>query len=251
MPEAYRPDRSLRGKLRRRLARLVARRPVRGQLQRPLLSITFDDVPESGCERGAALLEARGARGTFFVAAGLCGTEGPMGRYATAAQLRGLLARGHELACHTFSHLDCGAAGAPAIRAELERSAAALAELGAPPPRSFAFPYGDVSATAKQTLAGRFDLLRAVHPGLVERGTDLHQAPAVGLEGPAGATRALRLLDRAAARRAWLIAFTHDVAEEPSPWGCTPAELVRLLDRAAALGVELVTVAQGLQRLAG
>ena len=50
-------------------------------------------------------------------------------------------------------------------------------------------------------------------------------------------------------RRAWLILYTHDVREDPSPWGCTPAALARLIDRARADAFEIVTMAEGARRL--
>ena len=37
----------------------------------PMVSFTFDDLPKSAVTTGAGLLEARGARGTFYVSGGL------------------------------------------------------------------------------------------------------------------------------------------------------------------------------------
>ena len=122
--------------------------------------------------------------------------------------------------------------------------------LGAPEPSTFAYPYGDVAARAKRVLAPRFALLRGLHHGLVRQGGDLNQAPAVGIEGPDGESRALSWIRRAAHERAWLILYTHDVAENPSPWGCTPRTLERLIDAAVGSGAEIVTVAEGARRLA-
>ena len=104
----------------------------------------------------------------------------------------------------------------------MERNAAALGAWGAPAATTFAYPYGDVSLAAKMALGGRYDILRALHHGLIEAGTDLNQAPAVGIEGPDGEAIARGWIDRAVARRAWLILYTHDVVERPSPFGCTP-----------------------------
>jgi peptidoglycan/xylan/chitin deacetylase (PgdA/CDA1 family) len=56
-------------------------------------------------------------------------------------------------------------------------------------------------------------------------------------------------MEAARRRNAWLILFTHDVRETPSPWGCTPAAFERLIDRAVADGFEVVTVAEGARRL--
>ncbi|HRD29117.1 MAG TPA: polysaccharide deacetylase, partial [Caulobacter sp.] len=60
---------------------------------------------------------------------------------------------------------------------------------------------------------------------------------------------ALRWLDRAAQRRAWLILYTHDVAPTPSAWGCTPEALGHLADAARAGGFDIVTAAEGARRL--
>jgi peptidoglycan/xylan/chitin deacetylase (PgdA/CDA1 family) len=248
--EAYHADSSLKGKLRRRLVRLVHRRPLAVAPARPMVSFTFDDAPATAAGAGAEILEARGARGVFYACAGLVGSEGPMGRYAASDDYLRLAEAGHEIGCHTYSHLDCGRASAATALAEAARNADRFEAWGLPCPETFAYPYGDVSAGPKAILARRFSLLRALHPGLVERGSDLNQAPAVGIEGQHGEARARRWLDRARAHNAWLILYTHDVRPEPSPWGCTPDALTALLDTALEAGFEVVTVAEGARRLA-
>jgi peptidoglycan/xylan/chitin deacetylase (PgdA/CDA1 family) len=172
-----------------------------------------------------------------------------MGRYATLDEVAGLQAGGHEIACHTFSHLDCGQAGAQAIAAEADRNAQALAAIGVTRLESFAYPYGDVSRPAKAVLGGRFRTLRTVQAGLVENGSDANQLPSVGIEGDEGEEDAFEWLDDAHRGRAWLILYTHDVSETPSPWGCTPDALARLADAAIKANFEIVTAAEGARRL--
>jgi len=247
--DAYQPDRSLKGKLRRRLIRLAHRRPARVRLERPMVSFSFDDAPLTACEAGAAVLEARGFRGTYYFAAGLAGREGPMGLYASGADAARLHAAGHEIGCHTFSHLDCGQASHDETLADVDRNGEALRAWGTGVPTSFAYPYGDVASPAKTALAGRFKTLRALHHGLIADGADLNQAPAVGIEGEAGEAVAMNWLDRAHARKAWLILYTHDVAPTPSAWGCTTAALERLVDGAVNAGFDVVTVAEGARRI--
>ncbi len=247
--EDYSPDRSLKGKLRRRVVRLQERRPAHVALERPMVSFSFDDVPISGLETGGALLEARGARGTYFVCAGLADQDSRMGRYANREELLAAQARGHEIACHTYGHLDCGAADAATIDADIARNEAALADWGAGKTTTFAYPYGDVSRGAKQVAGQRFAVARALHHGLVETGSDLNQAPAVGIEGADGLVVGLRWLERAKARKAWLILYSHDVREAPSPVGCTPAALEQAIDAAVAGGFDIVTVAEGARRV--
>lgn len=247
--EAYSADRSLKGKLRRRFARLAQRRPIRMSLDRPMISFTFDDAPVTAALAGARVLEQRGVRGTYYFSTGLAGQTGPMGVYAEAEDARRLAAAGHEIACHTFSHLDCGKADAATIVGDVDRNAVGLKDWGAAHTESFAYPYGDVSIPAKRALGGRFRTLRTVQAGMVEHGADANQLPAVGVEGPEGEALAMRWLDRAAERNAWLILYTHDVAETPSQWGCTPETLGRLVDAAIARGFEVVTAAQGARKL--
>jgi peptidoglycan/xylan/chitin deacetylase (PgdA/CDA1 family) len=247
--DAYQPDRSLKGKLRRRAVRLAHRRPLATAPARPVVSFSFDDAPASAALAGARALEARGLRGTFYVSAGLAGAEAPMGVCGQAEDYRRLAEAGHEIACHTYSHLDCGQASGPAAAADAVANAAAIRAWGAPAPATFAYPYGDVGFGPKRALAERYGLLRALHHGLIERGCDLNQAPAVGIEGADGEVVARRWLGEALRRRAWLILYTHDVREAPSPWGCTPDALGRLIDAALADGFEVAPVTQVLRSL--
>lgn len=249
MADAYHADGSWRAKARRRWVRLASRKSARAP-DRPMLSFTFDDVPASAAETGARILEARGIRATYFIAAALAGTDAPTGRMADAAAVRRLAEAGHEIGCHTYSHLDCGQARAEDAVEDVALNAETMIGWGLPRPATFAYPFGDVAPATKHVLAGRFSLMRALHPGVVVAGSDLNQAPAVGVEGSDGEALARRWLTRAAGRRAWLILCTHDVAETPSPWGCTPDALARLADAALAEGFEMVTAAEGAARLA-
>jgi peptidoglycan/xylan/chitin deacetylase (PgdA/CDA1 family) len=250
MTEAvYSADRSLKGKLRRRLARALVRRPATVRLERPMVTFSFDDAPVSAMTTGPRILEERGWRGTYFVAAGLAGTDGSMGAYGANDDTRRLHRTGHEIACHTYSHLDCGKADGATVAADVERNQAALKTLGLPPSQTFAYPYGDVSPAAKRVLDGRYAILRALHHGMITTGTDLNQAPAVGIEGQHGEAVAARWLDEAARGKAWLVLFTHDVRESPSPFGCTPGALKRLADKAGAMGFDVVTLADGARRI--
>ncbi len=247
--DVYEPDLSLKGKLRRRLVRLVARKPAPAQAARPMVSFCFDDAPVTAARVGAAVLEARGLRGVYYFAAGLADSDGPMGRFAGAQDALRLSEAGHEIGCHTFSHLDCGQAGGAQVADEIDRNTAALKAWGVPPAESFAYPYGDVSAPAKRALAGRFKSLRALHHGVVVKGSDLNQMPAVGIEGVDGEATASHWMAQAKAQNAWLILYTHDVADDATRWGCTPGALERLTAKAMLDGFDVVTVAEGARRM--
>jgi peptidoglycan/xylan/chitin deacetylase (PgdA/CDA1 family) len=249
----YSADRSLFGKLRRRIARAVTTKPAHLEgLSRPQLTISFDDAPVSAAENGAAILGRYGARGTYFISAGLCGQDSHLGRYTTPEEIKALGVMGHEIACHTFSHLDCGRAPAHEIEADIERNQTALWELGLLRSETFAYPYGDVSPAGKRVLDGRYLAARALHHGLVTSGSDLNQAPAVGIEGAMGEQTAYEWMIRAAQTpSSWLILYTHDVRENPSDWGCTPAVLDRIMARVREMRFDIVTFAEGARMAQG
>ncbi len=243
----YSADRSLYGKLRRRVARMVTTKPAHLDLMRPMLTLSFDDAPVSAAEAGAAILERHGVRGTYFISAGLGGRDSHLGRYTSLEDVARLAAAGHEIACHTFSHLDCGKARASDIAAELDANRGALNAIGVEA-TTFAYPYGDVSPWGKALINDRFLAGRALHHGLVTTGTDLNQAPGVGIEGQDGYRVARAWMDRAAAVNGWVVLYTHDVRETPSDWGCTPLVLERLVTRALESGFDIVTFDEGARR---
>ena len=248
-PEPYHADPSLKGKLRRRLARLQHRRPAAPRLGAPLISFSFDDAPVSAFTTGARVLERHGARGAYFVCAGTAGQSGFVGQLGDRADILHAQANGHEIACHTYSHLDCGRADTAAATEDVARNSQTLEAWGIAKPQTFAYPYGEVGPRAKRMLADRFTLARALHPGVIEGGTDLAQAPAVGVEGEDGEAKALHWMEQAVRRKAWLILFTHGVEDEPTPYGCTTAVFERLVGEAVARDFEIVTVAEGARRM--
>jgi len=249
---AYSADRSLYGKLRRRASKLLYRKPahIDGQT-RPLLTFSFDDAPLTATTTGAEILETHGFKATYYISAGLMGQDSHFGLYADAAHVRSLHDRGHEIACHTLTHIDCGRAKASEIALSVDDNQKLIQSLGMKSSETFAYPYGDVSPQAKKVLKTRYIASRALHHGLITTGTDLNQTPAIGIEGDNGKALALEWMQRARATpQSWLVLYTHDVRENPSPWGCTPEALRELAATAEHLGFEVITFAEGARRAA-
>jgi peptidoglycan/xylan/chitin deacetylase (PgdA/CDA1 family) len=249
--QIYRPDMTLKGKVRRRLTRLQHRWPATGRIDRPTVSFAFDDAPQSAITAGAAILERFGKRGTYFISAGLAGTEGHMGPYATPTQIVDASSAGHEIACHTYSHLDCGQADEAAVARDIARNSATLINWGVPKPRSFAYPFGDVSAAAKKAVSERFVFSRALHHGVINTGCDFNQAPAIAIEGETGEALARRWMDKARHEVGWVILFTHGVEAKPTNFGTSVEGFSRLVDEAVALDFDIVTIAEGARRMGG
>ena len=222
-------------------------RPARLAGRRPVASISFDDFPKSAWAEGGPVLARHGARATYYTAGGFCGrTVGGMEFY-DAGDLTALAAAGHEIACHGFAHQQT-----PTLtNAELEKDARRNAEflkpfLNGAAPVSYAYPYGAVSLRTKKFYAPRFSNLRGVHPGVNVGPVDLAQLNAVSLEARCWDKDGIR---RAIARvyctgNGWIALYTHDVSDNPSPYGSTPGMLSEALAMVAEARIEILPMGE-------
>ena len=249
-PDRYCPPRSVSAKLLRRWRAQVVAAPCTVAAPGGLASFTFDDAPSSAAVAGAAILEAAGARGTYYISAGLLGQNLVMGPMVTAAEVRDLAARGHEIGCHSFSHLDCARAPVAAVRADLARNAAASRAMGLRQPlRSFAYPSGETSLTLKRSLPAGVWTARGIRRGINVGPVDAHQLRAICLSGPRATDRARHAIALAHRRGGWVVFMGHDVADDPSPFGCTPAVLAAVVALVQAAGLPIKTMADAAQGL--
>lgn len=245
----YAPPRDVLSKMRRRLTLWRAARPATLVFDRPILSIAFDDFPESAATEGARILERHGARGSFYASASLAGADGPSGRNFSNSDIPRLIAAGHEVGCHTYSHADCARADIFDVLHDLARNRDALFEMGASAPlRTLAYPYGETTENLKAVLPPRFACARGALAGLNVGRCDLNQLRAYPLFGKGAVARFKAALRRAAKRTAWIIAFTHDISDAPSPWGTRGADLDAILAAARALGMEILPISAAIER---
>lgn len=246
---AYAPPRDLVSKVNRRMTQWRASRPAMLRFEEPILSITFDDFPTSAADTGARILEAHGARGTYYAAAGLSGKDGPCGKNFAPVDVRRLAAAGHEIGCHTFGHADCARRNVFDTLQDLAQNRDALISMGVTQPsRTLAYPYGETSSQLKDGLPPRFFSARGVLPGINVGRADLAQLRAYPLFGDGAMARVRSAMKRAAKRKGWVIGFTHDIADTPSAWGTSAADLDALLREAHVLGFTVLPVSAALER---
>lgn len=247
---APRPVSPLRGGLSRKLASYIATKRVRPRNARPLVSITFDDVPDSAFIHGARVLEEHGARGTFYIAGGLCGTIDANRRLISAADCVQLHRRGHEIGCHTFTHPVVQWLDAETFNTELDRNRDFFARL-APDLvlENFCYPYGITSLARKFQAQTRFDSCRSAKAGVNAGMIDLGMVHGTPIDHTTSAQTIIDALDETVRRNGWLVLFTHDVSPEPTWIGCTPQFLAAAIDAARERGCEIVTMRDALRRI--
>jgi peptidoglycan/xylan/chitin deacetylase (PgdA/CDA1 family) len=245
-----RPDWSaLKARVSNRLARHFCIAPFRLRNKAPMVSFTFDDTPKSAATVGVPILDAYKARATFYVAGGL--VDKPSSHWAgiTAEEIVELHRQGHEIACHTFSHTRTTDLDAAALAAEIEDNRRYLLALD-PSIRieNFAYPYGLGSVWRKAQLGKIFHSSRGIIPGVNSGVADLQFLRATPLiDRDIDRDGVDRAFDEAVATNGWLIFYSHDVATEPSPYGCSPSLLRHALEAAAQRNVQIFSVADALR----
>jgi peptidoglycan/xylan/chitin deacetylase (PgdA/CDA1 family) len=238
-----------KAKVSHRLATHLRVEPLRLRNETPMVSFTFDDIPKSAATTGAAILEDHGVRGTFYVSGGLVGTT-PSAHWAAVdvPDIVALHRRGHEIGCHTFSHRRTCDLDAASFTTEIEQNRRYLHSVD-PSIRieNFAYPFGYGAFGRRQQLKAAFQSCRSIVPGVNSGTVDLqflHAMPLIDQHIDRDAIE--RALDETQVNNGWLIFYGHDVAESPSPYGCSPALLNHALEAASRRKIRGLNTAEAL-----
>jgi peptidoglycan/xylan/chitin deacetylase (PgdA/CDA1 family) len=235
-------------RIRRRIARHLPSKPFRMANSAPLVSFTFDDIPDSAYLNGASVLNDYGIQGTFYVASGTCGATDIYWRVVNRNQVRDLYARGHEIGCHTFSHVAVDDLDIGAVEEECRRNLDTMREF-CPDIKmtNFCYPLGCVSLRSKLWLQKRFDTCRGIFEGVNAGIIDLGLLKVIELYNRTLTRDKLgHVLRRARKRNGWVIFYVHDVADQPSHMGCSPALLRATIEAVRAQNIPCLSIRQAL-----
>ncbi len=243
MPDAFKAMEGLIDRISNRLIWKMARRTRTVATDVPIVSFTFDDVPDTALTNGASILEKHDAAGTFYIAGGLEGLVEPDRRLISRDGCLELFRRGHEIGSHTFTHHRLRSYG-KSLSADLERNSEYLREAGITRPASnFAFPYNAAWPLARRELARRYRTCRGAGEAINRGPVDPLMLQSVEIRQPEDHVRGLTTwIDDALKNPGWLIFFTHDIAETPTPYGCTPGAFEHLVGYARKRGCSILTV---------
>jgi len=245
------PLRKIGNYYRRNIGKMMFRRPIAIETERPLISFSFDDFPRTALLNGGRILAKHGAAGTYYTSLGLLGMDGPSGPHFTRKDLDAVLAEGHELGCHTFAHLHSWDTRTGDFENSVIENRNALAKLvpGAEF-RTFSFPIAEPRPLTKRKTARHFLCCRGGGQTLNSGTADRDRLSAFFLEKSRDNIDAVkRLIDRNRIERGWLIFATHDVAENPGPYGCTPRFFEDVVEYAVQSGAAILPVTEALRVL--
>jgi peptidoglycan/xylan/chitin deacetylase (PgdA/CDA1 family) len=212
----------------------------------PIVTFTFDDFPRSALTVGGSILESFAVRATYYISMGLMNAENPLGQQFSREDLDSLVERGHEAAIHGFDHLSARETSGERFIADVLRCETTLHQsFPAGASSNFAYPYGHTTLSLKRRLGPQMSSSRGVIAGLNGPEADLNLLRANLLCGDVDEFEPVRqLMIENAARNSWLIFFSHDVDDDPSPYGCTPALLRQTVRFAVEQGASVLTVAE-------
>lgn len=217
----------------------------------PIVSFTFDDFPRSALTVGGELLKSFGTRGTYYTSVGLMDSDTESGEQFRREDLDVLLNDGHELGHHTFGHVSCRSMRAWNFRKEVTKGSAAIEGLtGHRTPNNFAYPFGEVTLSAKRLVGAEVVSARSTWPGLNGPMVDLNLLRANRLYGDHRSFVKVRdLIVENERRRSWIIFYTHDVRWAPSRYGCTPDLLEYAISFASERNSRICTIANVIEEL--
>jgi peptidoglycan/xylan/chitin deacetylase (PgdA/CDA1 family) len=241
----------IEGRYQRTTNQFLFRRPMRMNNTVPYISFTFDDFPQSALHVGGDVLGNAGLRATYYASLGLMGMEAPPGKIFLAEDIKELLARGHELGCHTFSHCHSWKTKPRVFEDSIIQNRLALHEL-APGAifNSFSYPIIVPRPASKRLIGRYFRCARGGGQSFNVGKVDLNYLKAYFLEKSRDYPRFIQeVIDRNNRARGWLIFATHDVSEDPSPFGCTPRFFEEIVKYSVASGARILPVAEALDTI--
>jgi peptidoglycan/xylan/chitin deacetylase (PgdA/CDA1 family) len=235
-----------------RLARHLPLAPRLMRNREPLVSFTFDDVPDSAHTTGAAMIEAYGARGTFYIATGLLAQRSDFWTVVDPDGVADLHRRGHEIALHSHLHRSSSVLTAAEFAADLERNRETLRNIDPGiDARNFAYPFGQCTLARKRQLNSLVRSSRSIYAGVNRGVLDPHYMRSTELcDARLTPERLEARLDQTQRFRGWLVFCIHDVSDLPSPLGCSRRSLDRALEAVTRRGIRVVTVDAALDLIA-
>jgi peptidoglycan/xylan/chitin deacetylase (PgdA/CDA1 family) len=233
-----------------RIHQSVFRRQMRMALPGPIASFTFDDFPRSAWLNGGRILERFGVRGTYYASLGLMDTEDYYGALFTQEDLTALIGKGHELGCHTFSHVGARQTSLGAFEGEIRRNRRRAEELL---PgyilRNFAYPGGQVTLRLKRQMRKYAASSRGTYQGVNRHWVDLDLLLSQELFENNPLDRVKEVVDGCKAQPGWLVFYGHEICDHPGRFGCTPGYLEAVLEIVAKT-CRVMTVMEALEFIA-
>lgn len=227
---------------------------VPAQLNRGLVSLTFDDGWRDIYTNGFPLLQKYGLKSTQYLNSTPVIDGYP--DYMTYQMVKDWKANGHELAWHTRTHADITTLTATQLNTELTIPAAFLTNTGTTLAdfKNFASPYGAYNATSINAVMQKYRSHRSTDVGYNSKDNfDIKNIKVQNIESTTTPADVQAWVNQAAATKTWLVIVYHEVSTTPedAQYSVTPANLDAELNIVKQSGLTVKTVDQALDEVTG
>lgn len=226
----------------------ILRKRVRLYSKQAIVSFTFDDAPVSSFIKGGKILEVNGFRGTYYVSAGLIEQSTEVGKIADLRTIKKFHGRGHEIANHTYGHINCRNSNLIHMVKDVRKNSKRLDGLVN---NNFSYPYGAIDSEAYCAACLCTTSARGISFGINRDIIDPINLKAVKIYSRLGIDAGLDLISECATQGGWLIFYTHDVCDNPSDYGCTPEQLTKLVEMASINKLSILTMEKAMESILG
>ncbi|MEP1778297.1 polysaccharide deacetylase family protein [Reichenbachiella sp.] len=216
------------------------------------ISFTFDDAPKSAFVNAQNILNDNNKKGTYYIALSFLESKPENEDYFNVEDLKKCVTNGHELACHTYSHIHLySTKGKGIVEVELSKNRKALQEIGVKDDfLNFSYPFGEQTRQAKKVLSKRFLTCRGIDHGINRDRVDANNLKAIKLyENTHSLMKIYSLLEEFSDKGGWLVFYTHDVETNYSRFGCSPEYFEAVVKKCVELDIEIKTVKEMTQEL--
>ncbi len=235
--------------IKRLWANLTYTDQIEMHLDRPLVSFTFDDAPRSAFNEARQILERYECRGTYYVSLGFLNQKN--GITYSSQDLRTAWERGHELACHTKTHLDISRSNIHEIKESVAQNHIQIQKII---PgynfRNFSYPFGAQTVSSKMHLAGIFKSARGNRSGINHGSIDRLNLKTIRLYEHSEAPDHIdSLLTQCMKNNGWIIFYTHGVESNYDDEGCSPAFFESVVRRVTEMRINVRTVDDAMDQI--
>ena len=225
------------------------------QSDTPLISFTFDDFPQTSLSIGAQILNNYDFKGTYYTALGLRDTTSVLGKICSTEDIKKAAADGHELGCHTYSHVDTWKEKSNEFESSLIDNQREIKEiLPGYEFKSFAYPKGNCTPATKLIAEKYYACSRGGRGQTYNcRSVDLNNLKAYFLEKRLGynINAVSEVIDNTCRERGWLIFGTHEICDDPSAYGYSTEYFEKVVDYTHRSGAKVLTVSKAYEYLIG
>lgn len=219
----------------------------------PLITVTFDDGAESIYKYAMPLLQKYGIHTTQYVLGGTA--DDP--QYVSWAQIAQMQKSGHEIACHTMTHLDLTTLNDHDLDYQLRECRTVLSErYGAI--TNFASPYGAANTHTLDVIGKYFDSARNTDGDPTNGVTDvdvntasnfnIYNIIGVTVRHDTSVDELKALVDYAKKTNGWVVLTYHQADEGTgSQYGVNADKLEKQFAYLSKTDVRIVTMRQALQ----